>query len=496
MDVAQDVIINEEDCGTTQGIWINKADGEEAGETLAERIAGRFTAAPIAHPKTGKLLIDVNELIDDELAQKIEKVGIESVYVRSPLTCSLRYGICARCYGLDLGRGMLAQIGDAVGIVAAQSIGEPGTQLTLRTFHTGGVAGAIDITQGLPRVQEIFEARIPKGQAIISELNGRVEMRMENEQRWVKVVSTRIQRIEHPVPGNYAIKVIDGAEVEEGQLLASRKGQPDILAKSSGHVSIEDKMIIVVHEDRQEREYDIPLTARLRVSDGDMIEAGDLITEGSKDPHEILSILGVEAVRKYLVAEVQKVYRSQGVVINDKHIEIIARQMLRRVLVTSSGDSSLLPGELVDRIDFAQANQEIIEQGGEPARAEPAILGITKTALNTDSFLSAASFQHTISVLANAAIEGKEDPLRGLKESVLIGKLIPAGTGFKSRNGEPEEEPLPDALSASTLESLGGDTLVDLDDGLLPDTPDTELDALDAAYLAKSGKPTTLKPEE
>ena len=496
VDVAQDVIINEEDCGTTQGIWIDKKGGEETGETLVERIAGRFTAAPITHPKTGKLLVDANELLDEELAQEIEAAEVESVYVRSPLACSLRHGLCMHCYGLDLGRGALAQIGDAVGIVAAQSIGEPGTQLTLRTFHTGGVASAVDITQGLPRVQEIFEARIPKGQAIISELSGRVELRAESEQRLAKVVSTSIQRIEHPVPGNYAIKVIDGQEIEEGQLLASRKGKPDILAKSSGHVSIEDKMIVIVHEDRQEREYDIALTARLRVSDGDMIEAGDMITEGAKDPHEILSILGVEAVRKYLVAEVQKVYRSQGVVINDKHIEIIARQMLRRVLVTSSGDSSLLPGELVDRIDFAEANQEIIEQGGEPALAEPALLGITKTALNTDSFLSAASFQHTISVLANAAIKGKEDPLRGLKESVLIGKLIPAGTGFKSRNGEPLEEPSPDELTVPALETLRGDALVGLDAALPTDTSDAELDALDAAYLARSGKPAVLEPEE
>jgi len=457
---------------------------------------GRFAAAPITHPKTGKVLADANELIDERLAQRIEKAKIESVYVRSPLSCSLRHGLCVHCYGLDLGRGSIAQVGDAVGIIAAQSIGEPGTQLTLRTFHTGGVAGTTDITQGLPRIQEIFEARIPKRQAILSELSGHVEIRTEKDQRFARVVSTNIQRIEHSVPGNYAIKVIDGQVVQEQELLASRKGQPDILAKSSGHVSIEDKTIIVVHEDRQERDYEIPLTARLLVSDGDKIEAGTLITEGAKDPHEILSILGVEAVRKYLVAEVQKVYRSQGVTIHDKHIEVIARQMLRRVLVTSSGDSDLLPGELVDRFDFEEVNQEIIEQGGEAAAAEPAVLGITKTALNTDSFLSAASFQHTISVLASAAIEGKVDSLRGLKENVLLGKLIPAGTGFEVQEVEPTEGLATDELTESTLESLESDALSALEDNLLAGTPDTELDALDAAFLAKSSKPVVLKSEE
>jgi DNA-directed RNA polymerase subunit beta' len=237
------------------------------------------------------------------------------------------------------------------------------------------------------------------------------------------------------------------------------------------------------------------LTARLRVSDGDTIEAGALITEGSKDPHEILSILGVEAVRKYLVAEVQKVYRSQGVTIHDKHIEVIARQMLRRVLVTSSGDSDLLPGELVDRFDFEEVNQEIIEQGGEAAAAEPAVLGITKTALNTDSFLSAASFQHTISVLASAAIEGKVDSLRGLKENVLLGKLIPAGTGFEVQEAEPAESLATDELTESTLVSLESDALSALEDNLLADTSETELDALDAAFLAKSSKPVVLEPE-
>jgi DNA-directed RNA polymerase subunit beta' len=373
-----------------------------------------------------------------------KRPGFRSVNIRSPLTCTLRHGLCVRCYGRDLGRGTEVKIGEAVGIIAAQSIGEPGTQLTLRTFHTGGVAGTSDITQGLPRVQELFEARNPRGQAIIADISGRVELRSEGDQRWVRIVATDVRRVPHHVPGNFAIDVVDGDEVDEGAVLAHRKGEDDIVATTSGRVSIEEDALYVIREEREEREYEIPVTARLRVIDGMMINAGDMITEGSKNPHEILSILGVEAVREYLVIEIQRVYRSQGVSINDKHIEVIVRQMLRRVRITSSGDTELLPGQLVDSIDLEEMNQEIIAQGGEPAVAEPILLGITKAALNTDSFLSAASFQHTISVLASAAIEGKVDELRGLKESVIIGKLIPAGTGFRTdEDGRAQQEMVP-----------------------------------------------------
>ena len=456
VDVAQDVIIHEEDCGTSQGIWVTARGAQEAGEPFAERITGRYAAAPIVHPKTGEILCDANQPIDDDLAHAIEEAGVQKANIRSPLTCTLRHGLCIRCYGRDLGRGSEVKIGEAVGIIAAQSIGEPGTQLTLRTFHTGGVAGASDITQGLPRVQELFEARNPRGQAIIADIAGRVEMRAEGDQRWVRIVSSELRRIPHHVPGNYAVDVEDGDEVEEGQLLAHRKGEEDVVAKASGRISIEEDATYVIHEDRDEREYEIPVTARLRVIDGMKVNAGDMITEGSKNPHEILSILGVEAVREYLVTEIQRVYRSQGVSINDKHIEVIVRQMLRRVRVTSSGDTELLPGQLVDSIDLEAMNQEIIAQGGEPAVAEPILLGITKAALNTDSFLSAASFQHTISVLASAAIEGKVDELRGLKESVIIGKLIPAGTGFRSGENGEQREAAPEGEEAESLEDLGG----------------------------------------
>jgi DNA-directed RNA polymerase subunit beta' len=531
VDVAQDVIINEEDCGTTQGIWVTRSEAKEAGEDLSERIMGRFAAEAVVHPQTGEILVDVDEMIDVDMAEIIDGLGLDQVRVRSPLTCALKHGLCIKCYGLDLGRAELVKVGEAVGIIAAQSIGEPGTQLTLRTFHTGGVAGTSDITQGLPRVQELFEARVPKGQGIISDIGGRVEMRVEGDQRFARVVASELQRIEHPLPEHATAEVMDGEVVEEGQILASGSqgedegGEPvtDILAKAAGRVSIENdagqsatpRSIVIIHEERREREYEVPITARLAVLDGQTIEPGDLITEGSKNPHEILAIMGMEAVRSYLVVEVQKTYRSQGVGINDKHIEVIVRQMLRRVQVTESGDAEVLPGELIDRLYFEEMNRQIMDEGNEPATGEPVLLGITKAALNTESFLSAASFQHTISVLAQAAVEGRIDELRGLKESVLIGKLIPAGTGFRlpadvaAEQFEKETEEL-DAVSLDALEQEFAQSVVPGSDisflgefgrDLLFRNRDEmgsldDLDALDQAFLAKtSGKASDLTPE-
>ena len=484
VDVAQDVIVNAENCYTTQGIWITRESSKEAGEDLSARIAGRYTAAPIVAPQSSETILDSDEYIDDETALVIQESGVEEVLVRSPLTCQLRHGVCQRCYGRDLARSEMVKLGAAVGIVAAQSIGEPGTQLTLRTFHTGGVAGAGDITQGLPRVQELFEARIPRGEAIIADISGRVEVRADGIKRWAIISSSAPRRIPHDVPDGYSPLVVDGDEVERGEALATAEGQQDIVARVAGRVRLEDKRIVVVGEETRQREYEIPATARLRVEPGDQIRAGDRITEGVKNPHEILRIMGVEAVREYLVVEIQKVYSSQGVTINDKHIEVIVRQMLRRVTVTSSGDTEFLPGELADRIDLETANTAIGE-GKRPAEAQPAVLGITKAALSTESFLSAASFQHTISVLADAAIEGRIDDLRGLKESVLIGKLIPAGTGFREHMEREAEE---EAISEEAiLEALDGDVLGGMSDGLLNGDPDSELDALDAAYRAKGG---------
>jgi DNA-directed RNA polymerase subunit beta' len=485
VDVSQDVIINTEDCETTQGVLINRAVTRETGETLAERIVGRFAAEAIVDPETGHVLVERNELIDIPTAERIDCSNVKDVTVRSPLTCAMPHGLCVRCYGLDLGRNTIVKIGEAVGTIAAQSIGEPGTQLTLRTFHTGGVAGASDITQGLPRVQELFEARLPKGQAIVAEIPGQVQIREQGDQRWVTLVHSEIQRMPHAVPGNYAIKVEDGEELEEGHLLASRKGQQDIFAKTAGRVSVEEGSIVVVSEESTHREYEIPITSRLRVVNGDVVMPGDMITEGSKNPHELMAIMGSEAVRDYMLVEIQRVYRSQGVTINDKHIEVIIRQMLRRVRVTESGDSELLPGQFIDRMAFEEINQGIIAQGGEAAQAEHVVMGITKAALNTDSFLSAASFQYTISVLANAAVEGRVDDLRGLKESVLIGKLIPAGTGFGARAQEALETKGGDGLEEHLLEPLDDDLLIGFEDRLFRGSVDSDLDALDAAFRAK-----------
>ncbi len=432
VDVAQDVIINAPDCGTRSGIWIDRSRSAVIGESFAERILGRITASQVVSPKTNEVVVEAGGMIDERAVEDIDKHKVERIFVRSPLTCTLRYGICANCYGRDLARRGKIEIGEAVGIIAAQSIGEPGTQLTLRTFHTGGVAGTEDITQGLPRVQELFEARNPKGQAIIAEIDGVVQIRHEGDMRFVQVVYSEMLHHTQSIPNNYRILVEEGDQVEAGDPVAQR-GQKQILAEADGKVVMDGRDITLVREEREEREYEIPAAARLRVEEAQSIKAGERITEGALNPHEILDILGIEAVYEYLAEEVQKVYRSQGVTIHDKHIEIIIRQMLRRVRVKSAGDTQLLPGDLEDKLEFQQANNEIIAEGGEPATAEPVLLGITKAALNTESFLSAASFQHTISVLSQAAIEGKRDDLHGLKESVIIGKLIPAGTGFHRR---------------------------------------------------------------
>jgi DNA-directed RNA polymerase subunit beta' len=447
VDVAQDIIINAHDCGTRGGIWLHKVDNV-GGQTLAERIAGRIAAGRVAHPETGKVLVDVGEMIDDDQAEVIEAAGVTEVCVRSPMICQLRHGICALCYGRDLGRGKLVEIGSAVGIVAAQSIGEPGTQLTLRTFHTGGVAHGSDITHGLPRVEELFEARKrPKGEAEMAEIAGLLQIRREGNMRLARVIHSELLHDEYPIPGNWAILVEDGQEIAQGEAIAKR-GDKQIVAEHSGRVMRDDQAVTVVHELRDEREYSIPSTARLLVEDGSRVEAGQQLTEGSKNPHRILRILGREPMQNYLVREIQRVYRSQGVPINDKHFEVIIRKMLSKVQITSAGDTDLLPGELVDRVMFVKVNERVIANGGQPARATPVLLGVTKVALNTDSFLSAASFQHTIKVLAQAAIEGKQDNLLGLKENVILGKRIPAGTGFR---GIPGTEALPPVTSYENM---------------------------------------------
>jgi len=379
VDVAQDVIVREEDCGTTEGIRVGaiyyESEFEEGQgqliESLFERIVGRLASEDIFDPQTGELIVARNEEITEEIAERIEKVGIREVPIRSVMTCRTRYGVCARCYGRNLATGKLVDVGEAVGIIAAQSIGEPGTQLTMRTFHMGGVAGD-DITLGLPRVEELFEARKPKGQAIVAEVGGTVKL-------------TEIKGL---------------------------------------------RRIVIVTDNGEERSYQVPYGARLRVKDGSRVEPGDRLTEGSANPHDILKVKGIRGVQQYIVQEVQEVYRTQSVEINDKHIEIIVRQMLRKRKVEDPGDTDLLPGGLVDLFELEEENARVEAAGGRPAVARPVLLGITKASLATESFLSAASFQETTRVLTEASIKGRKDPLLGLKENVIIGKLIPAGTGM------------------------------------------------------------------
>lgn len=372
VDVAQDVIVREEDCGTDEGIEVSAIyDDDTLIESLTDRLRGRVAMEDVYDEASKELIVAKNQLIDEATARVIERSGRKKVKIRSVLTCRTRHGVCRTCYGRNLATGQLVDIGEAVGIIAAQSIGEPGTQLTMRTFHTGGVAME-DITRGLPRVEELFEARKPKGQAVISEISGKVS-----------ITETK----------------------------GSRK-------------------ITVTAADGEEKTYSVPYGARIEVKEGEEVTPGIRLTEGSINPHDLLKIGGTEAVRKYLVQEVQDVYRSQGVTINDKHIEVITRQMLRKVKCEDPGDTDLLPGGLIDVFEYEDANQAAKEAGGEPAEVKGVVLGITKASLATDSFLSAASFQETTRNLTDAAVKGKRDPLLGLKENVIIGKLIPAGTGM------------------------------------------------------------------
>jgi DNA-directed RNA polymerase subunit beta' len=444
IDVAQDVITREEDCGTTDGIWITEPKEGELLPSLAERIIGRLAASKIVKPKTKKVIVERNEEINEEKAKEIIAAGINKVYVRSPLSCHSRHGACQCCYGRDLARGHLVDLNTAVGIIAAQSIGEPGTQLTLRTFHTGGVVG-LDITSGLPRVEELFEARPPKGQAIISEIDGVAQVVQDEEGKVVKITSSERYQDEYSLPKGWKVMVKDKQKVDIGAVLAnppakskakakasSKKSKEvttetkPILARVAGEVAIKKDQLIISYTEEQEQEYAIPASAHIRAQSKEKIKAGQQLTEGSINPQDILHILGKEAAQQYLVDEVQKVYRSQGVNINDKHIEVIVHRMLSKVRIDSSGDTDLVPGELIDIFRYEDINAKVLAEGGEPATAHSVLMGITRASLNTDSWLAAASFQETTRVLTEAAIKGEIDRLVGLKENVIIGKLIPA----------------------------------------------------------------------
>ena len=447
IDVSQDVIVQLEDCGATSGIWIAEGSNQGIMETLQERLVGRQTAEPVVHPDTGEILVDQNQPIDLDGAQAIISAGLTRVYVRSPLTCQARRGICQRCYGWSLGHGRPVNTGEAVGIIAAQSIGEPGTQLTMRTFHTGGIAGLSDITTGLPRVEELFEARVPKGQALISEIDGTIHvLHNEDGSRRIKVSSSDIYREEYSFEPTWELLVEHGQQVEAGTLLAQPREQTvdasateddqlelataapenNLVARVTGQVQVEGSKIVIFYEENEDREYLVPAAAQIRVEDNRRVLAGRQLTEGVINPQDLLRILGKEAVQSYIVEGVQEVYQSQGVNINDKHIEVIVRQMLRKVRVDAPGDTGLLPTELVDRFAYAEINTKVLAEGGEPATAETVLLGVTKASLNAESFLAAASFQETTRVLTEAAINGAVDKLQGLKENVILGKLIPA----------------------------------------------------------------------
>ena len=439
IDVAQDVITCEEDCGTTDGMWISEPQEKELLPSFAERIIGRLAASKIVKPKTKKTIVDRNEEIDEQKANEIIAAGITKVHVRSPLSCRSRHGACQRCYGRDLARRHLIDPDTAVGIIAAQSIGEPGTQLTLRTFHTGGVVG-LDITSGLPRVEELFEARPPKGQAIISEIDGVAEVIENEEGKVIRITSSEVYRDEYSPPPGWQVMVKHGKWVDIGAVLASPPSEAEapsqsvalttetkpILASVAGEVAIEGDQLFIKYVEEQQQEYAVPASAHTRVQTKEQVKAGQQLTEGSINPQDILRILGKEATQQYLVNEVQKVYRSQGVNINDKHIEVIVHRMLSKVRIDSSGDTELVPGEVIDIFHYEDINAKVLAEGGEPATAHSVLMGITRASLNTESWLAAASFQETTRVLTEAAAKGQIDRLVGLKENVIIGKLIPA----------------------------------------------------------------------
>jgi DNA-directed RNA polymerase subunit beta' len=469
VDVAQDVITRDDDCGTEEGSWITREDSSDEKE-FRRRLVGRLAAAPLPDPtvkvkkgETAPLIVDRNVEIDKDIAARIDAAGIDEVLVRSPLACEARYGVCRSCYGRNLATGEMVAAGEAVGIIAAQSIGEPGTQLTMRTFHTGGVAG-LDITAGLPRVEELFEARVPKGKAEISHIDGVVEILRSDTGTKVKVTSTEVYDTTLAIPKGIEMLAAAGDLVEANQVIAREKGanpkdkdrdtSGDVVAPVRGFLVKGGDGLVLRAEDVVEREYTIPHNAKILVENGQEIRAGDAITDGPINPQEYLDTRGKDAVQRYLVKEVQKVYRSQGVTINDKHIEIIVRQMLRKVRIDQPGDVDLLPTELIDRLDFEEANNRVLSEGGEPATAQTVLLGVTKASLNTSSFLAAASFQETTRVLTEAAINGAKDHLIGLKENVIIGKLIPAGTGAPANVAARKERERRAALEALAGEAI------------------------------------------
>ncbi len=521
IDIAQEVIILEDDCGTYDAHFVSERPDDPSHESLKDRIIGRMAAIPVVDPATGEILVDRNADINEQVAEAIVAAGVTEVGVRSPLTCECQRGVCRMCYGRLPATGETVQEGQAVGIIAAQSIGEPGTQLTMRTFHTGGIAGQ-DITSGLPRVEELFEARVPKNASILADIDGVVSIETDGEDRRLRVLSREEFPTHYALPEGAEVLVEVDEPVGPGMVLAAGPqpeldepaddaddaqgdSEPDdpqaqIIAEVDGfpygRVSeITEDRITVVWEDTESREYIVAPSDQLLAAEGDSVNAGDPLTRGALPPHNpqnlggkngILEILGTEALQTHLIDEVQKVYQSQGVSIHDKHIEVILRQMLRRVRVELAGDCDLIPGDTVDRFEFQEKNARVLAEGGEPATATPVLLGVTRASLRTDSFLSAASFQETTRVLTEAAVSGAHDTLQGLKENVIIGRLIPARVQIPGMDALLAPEPAPElaGIAPGGWLGLGGDggaSPLDMEDGV-HQTPDDDFFGLEEDY--------------
>ena len=498
VDVAQDVIITMEDCGTEQGLWLERRDSDGkvyTDEELRAKIVGRMVLSPIYHPETGDLIADKGEELTDrreledgtarDVIREVIESGVEKIHVRTVMACEAVHGVCRLCYGRNLASGELVEKGEAVGIIAAQSIGEPGTQLTMRTFHTGGVARA-DITTGLPRVEELFEARIPKGAALLAEKEGVVSIEQTDTGRILAITSTEQDSWTMRLEEGWDPALQTGAMViKDKTVVAIGPNEEKKTAEIEGTFYHDARTIYVRNEREEREEHPVPVVYQIYVEDGEHVAPGQQLTDGAKDPQQVLLTLGRDEVQRYIIDQVQNVYRSQGVNTNDKHIEVICRQMLRKVSIVYPGDTDFLQDERIDRFEFNQINEEILAQGGEPATAMPVLLGITKASLETDSFLSAASFQETTRVLTEAAINGKVDHLRGLKENVIIGKLIPAGSGFGVTAGVKPASRLDEVTLDAMTEGAGGVATLEaeaaseadvqelLSSGLIPDTVPT-----------------------
>jgi len=512
--VAQDVIVMGDDCGSTGGVPV-EPDPDGVLSSVGTRCFGRFPAEPIVNPDTGEIVVPVGTLIDHILVKQIDKGGVLSALVRSPMTCANARGVCQMCYGMDLARHELIAEGAAVGIIAAQSMGEPATQLTMRTFHLGGIATVegLDVVAGLPRVEELFEARVPKGVAVMSDIDGTIELVEEDDQVRVRVVASHVRDYEEHLGKGMIPIVEDGDSVASGATLAlprevaeellARKAKSKsntiskralakvsdggIYAPADGVVEIKKSKIVLRSEVEDVSEYPMSSTAEILVQSGQLVRQGDQITDGALNPQDILRLRGRESLQKYIVREVQKTYGMVGVAVNDKHIEIIIRQMLRREVVDLAGDTDFLPGTLVDRSVFTERNDAVRDGGGTAASSHSVLLGVTKASLNNESFLAAASFQDTTRVLTEAVVEGKTDNLHGLKENVIIGKLIPAGSGWNRKKdlelAASSPEALLDTEAMDMSEGLPMDPLVESGNG----SAEGEQGAVDSANTATEG---------